>query len=177
MSAMEAGIVRKAMIYLGVVDDDSPDLDICNDPPQPKSVQSGPAPATRKVTPMTDEPDGGPASEPLPARPAPPAPATRVYVVTPASFADAQEITDRFRDDQPVIVNLQGVDRDLTRRLVDFCSGVTYALDGSMEKIAHQVLLLTPSDVEVSADERQRWSARPPARAAARATSRTPVRA
>jgi hypothetical protein len=58
----------------------------------------------------------------------------RVHVVAPARFGDAKEIADRLKDNRPVIVNLQVADRDLQRRMIDFCSGVTYALSGEMEK-------------------------------------------
>ena len=68
----------------------------------------------------------------------------KVHVVAPAKFADAQEIGDRFKNGQPVIVNLQANDRELSRRMIDFCSGVTYALAGSMDKVADQVFLLDP---------------------------------
>jgi cell division inhibitor SepF len=173
---MEAGIVRKAMIYLGIVDENSPELDVIDDQPEPVCVDDrhdgvrvvrrpkGPSPvaaaaaaAAAAVAPVQQERPGS-AAEASPARPRP---AARVHVVTPVSFADAQEIADCCRQDQPVIVNLQGADGELTRRLIDFCSGVAYGLDGSMEKIAHQVLLLTPADIEVSADERDRWVPRP----------------
>jgi cell division inhibitor SepF len=60
----------------------------------------------------------------------------------------------------PVIVNLQASERDLARRMIDFCSGLTYALGGTMEKVAEQVFLLTPSNVEVSPEERQRFQDR-----------------
>ena len=56
----------------------------------------------------------------------------------------------------PVIVNLQNVDRDLSRRIIDFASGLCYGIGGQMERVAHQVFLLTPSNVEVSAEERRR---------------------
>jgi len=56
----------------------------------------------------------------------------------------------------PVILNLQGVERDLSRRLVDFASGLCYGLRGQMERVTNQVYLLTPSDVEVSAEDRRR---------------------
>jgi cell division inhibitor SepF len=59
-----------------------------------------------------------------------------------------------------VIVNLQVADRELARRMIDFCSGVTYALGGAMDKVADQVFLLTPSNVEVSADEKRRLQER-----------------
>jgi cell division inhibitor SepF len=81
-------------------------------------------------------------------------------VVTPTRFSDAQEIGDLVKGNHPVIVNLQASERDLARRMIDFCSGVTYALAGSMEKVAEQVFLLTPSNVEVSAEERQRLQER-----------------
>lgn len=87
-------------------------------------------------------------------------PAAKPHVVAPRSFADAQEVADRFKQKQPVIINLQGVDRDLSRRLVDFSSGLCYGLGGQMEKIAGDVFLLTPTDVEISAEERQRLSER-----------------
>jgi cell division inhibitor SepF len=84
----------------------------------------------------------------------------RVHVVAPVRFSDAQEIGDLVKASSPVIVNLQAGERDLARRMIDFCSGVTYALGGTMEKVADQVFLLTPSNVEVSAEERQRLQER-----------------
>jgi cell division inhibitor SepF len=80
----------------------------------------------------------------------------RVHVVAPSKFGDAKEIADRLKDNRPVIVNLQMADRDLQRRMIDFCSGVTYALSGEMEKVADQVFLLAPTNVKVSDEERQR---------------------
>jgi cell division inhibitor SepF len=86
--------------------------------------------------------------------------AARPHLVAPTSFNQAQDVADRFKASQPVILNLQGVDRELGRRLIDFSSGLCYGLTGHMEKIAHQVYLLTPSNVEVSADERRRLAER-----------------
>ena len=87
-------------------------------------------------------------------------PATRVHVMDPKGFNDAQEVGDRLKNGQPVILNLQGVDRDLQRRLIDFASGLAYALNGTMSKAADQVFLLTPSNVEVSDEEKERLQAR-----------------
>ncbi len=85
-----------------------------------------------------------------------PAPATaKPHIVSPKSFNDAQEVADKFKFKQPVIVNLQQADRDLTRRLIDFSSGLCYGVGGDMQKVADHVYLLTPADVEVSAEERQ----------------------
>lgn len=80
--------------------------------------------------------------------------------LSPTSFADAKVLADDFKDGVPVIMNLQGVERDLARRLIDFASGICYALDGGMEKVAPQVFLLTPTLVEVSDEERQRLEQR-----------------
>jgi cell division inhibitor SepF len=80
----------------------------------------------------------------------------RVHLVIPRSFNDAQQIADHFKQGIPVILNLQGVDSELSKRLVDFASGLTYALDGGMQRVADKVFLLTPQHVEVSAEERAR---------------------
>ena len=80
----------------------------------------------------------------------------RVHLVIPKSFNDAQDVADKFKDSIPVILNLQGSETDLSKRLIDFASGLTYALDGGMQRIADKVFLLTPRNVEVSAEERAR---------------------
>ena len=80
----------------------------------------------------------------------------RVHLVLPRSFNDAQQIADRFKDSIPVILNLQSADNELSKRLIDFASGLTYALDGSMQRVADKVFLLTPENVELSAEERAR---------------------
>ena len=82
------------------------------------------------------------------------------HIVAPSSFNEAQEVADKYKGLVPVIINLQNVDRDLSRRLIDFASGLCYGLGGTMEKVAHQVYLLTPSNVEVSAEERRRLQER-----------------
>ena len=86
-----------------------------------------------------------------------PSPASvRVHLVVPRSFNDAQQIADKFKESIPVILNLQSSDQDLSKRLIDFASGLTYALDGGMQRVADKVFLLTPRNVEVSAEERAR---------------------
>ncbi len=80
----------------------------------------------------------------------------RVHFVEPKNFNDVQDVADKFKDAIPVILNLQGTDTDLSKRLIDFSSGLTYALDGGMQRVADKVFLLTPRNVEVSAEERAR---------------------
>jgi cell division inhibitor SepF len=133
--------------------------------PRESAVPSQPRPAPSNVTPRPTAVRAMPAEttlSPTVAAPAPaPAPvAARVHVVAPSRFGDAKEIADRLKDNRPVIVNLQMADRDLQRRMIDFCSGVTYALSGEMEKVADQVFLLAPTNVKVSDEERLRLAER-----------------
>ena len=99
---------------------------------------------TRVLRPVGGNGRGGPGGE------------IQVHLVIPKSFNDAQQIADQFKEAIPVILNLQGADTELAKRLIDFASGLTYALDGGMQRIADKVFLLTPRNVEVSAEERAR---------------------
>jgi cell division inhibitor SepF len=114
------------------------ELEDWTDPePEPQRTAVQPAPRLRGV------PAAAPGS-------------VRVHLVLPRSFNDAQQIADKFKDGIPVILNLQGADQELSKRLIDFGSGLTYALDGGMQRVADKVFLLTPRNVEVSAEERAR---------------------
>jgi cell division inhibitor SepF len=73
-------------------------------------------------------------------------------VVAPDSFEAAQTIADRLRAGAPVLVNLHGADRDLAGRLTDFCSGLAYAVEGTLQHIGREVFLLAPSHVDISGD-------------------------
>ena len=107
-----------------------------------------------RVIPMDMDPDE---QQPVGSvRPVVAAMTTKPQLIVPKSFNDAQQVADAYRDTKPVIVNLQGAERDLARRLIDFSSGLCYGLGGSMERVADQVYLLTPDDVQVSDEERQR---------------------
>jgi cell division inhibitor SepF len=121
-------------------------------------TDSDSAAARTAVTPA--RPRGPAAREPAPAPPrrleAAPSPSVKVHLVLPRSFNDAQQIADRFKEGVPVILNLQSTDQELSKRLIDFSSGLTYALSGGMQRVADKVFLLTPRNVEVSAEERAR---------------------
>jgi cell division inhibitor SepF len=80
----------------------------------------------------------------------------QVHLVIPRNFNDAQQVADQFKRTVPVILNLQTTDHELSKRLIDFASGLTYALDGGMQRIAEKVFLLTPRNVDVSAEEKAR---------------------
>ena len=175
-----ASMWRKAMLYLGLGPDDEYDeYEPIDEQPVPHMRQQSSV-ATRPYAPAqstaTLEPEHSGAVrtlQPQPVegvgavrprtavvRPIQPVASAKPYVVSPASFNEAQEIADKFKNTVPVIVNLQGVDRDLSRRLIDFASGLCYGLGGQMEKVANQVYLLTPTNVEVSAEERRRLQER-----------------
>jgi cell division inhibitor SepF len=170
---------RSAMVYLGLVDDDYEEYDGYEEPaPTAAPVAPAPPAAAQRPSPRVfaqpeggggsirtlhpNEEAGGPAPQPRPAvvRPIAVQQSAKVHAVAPTQFVDATEIGDRMKAGQPVIVNLQAAERDLSRRMIDFCSGATYALGGSMDKVADQVFLLTPSNVEVSAEERRRLQER-----------------
>jgi cell division inhibitor SepF len=101
-----------------------------------------------------DEPRARPTSVLRPVARAPRNGDVRVHLVIPKSFNDAQQVADRFKQAIPVVLNLQGTDTDLAKRLIDFASGLTYALDGGMQRIASKVFMLTPRNVRISAEER-----------------------
>jgi cell division inhibitor SepF len=152
------GAWRKTLSYLGLVeeeeDDDVEDI--------PEDSAYGTSHARRF----------GGSREPVDVAPAPetvhgvvrtiqqprPHPATTIHKAEPKRFNEARDLGDKFREGIPVIMNLQGTDDSIARRLVDFASGLVFGLGGKIEMAANRVYLLTPADVEVSAEERQRLS-------------------
>jgi cell division inhibitor SepF len=96
---------------------------------------------------------------PLSGAPSAPAP-VKPHTVAPTSFDQAQEVGDHYVAGTPVILNLQGVERDLTRRMVDFASGLCYGLGGGMERVGLHIYLLTPANARVSEEDRRRLEAR-----------------
>src|SRR5947209_17567549 len=135
---------------------------LCSSAGRPTGRRLAPSRGRREFDDWTDpEPAGARTSVMRRTQRAPvaavPSPASvRVHLVVPRSFNDAQQIADKFKEGIPVILNLQSSDQDLSKRLIDFASGLTYALDGGMQRVADKVFLLTPRNVEVSAEERAR---------------------
>ena len=164
-----ADVWNKTLVYFGIAEEDDWDEDgYVTDEDLQRAYAD--RPNVRRLAPRRRERDFDDWTDPEPesdrtavmrtprARVAAvPSPASvRVHLVVPRSFNDAQQIADKFKDSVPVILNLQGADTDLSKRLIDFASGLTYALDGGMQRIAEKVFLLTPRNVEVSAEERAR---------------------
>ena len=163
-----ADVWNKTLVYFGIAEEDDWDEDgyVTDEELQRAYAER---PNVRRLAPRRRERDFDDWPEPesndrtavmRPSRPrvaAVPSPASvRVHLVVPRSFNDAQQIADKFKDAIPVILNLQSSDQDLSKRLIDFASGLTYALDGGMQRVADKVFLLTPRNVEVSAEERAR---------------------
>jgi len=177
-------VFKKTMLYLGLGPDDeyesappplgmSPEGSIAP-PSDLRQMSEGEASAVRPLGPMDAAAESArvpagrssglvaqqvtntnPANRINTVRPLPSSPASaKPNVISPVAFNDAQEVADRFRSNAPVIMNLQGADRDLARRLIDFASGLCYGLAGQMDKVADKVYLLTPTDVEVSPEDR-----------------------
>jgi cell division inhibitor SepF len=113
----------------------------------------------REPEPEPEEPPAAAALRPRTGvvRPITPQPTSaKPHALSPASFNEAQELADKFMAGIPVIVNLEGVEKELSRRLVDFASGLCYGLRGQMERVTSQVYLLTPTNVQVSDETRRR---------------------
>jgi len=79
----------------------------------------------------------------------------RVVVMEPTSFEEAQNIADQLKNRRPVIVNLENADRNLAKRVVDFISGATYALNGNMQKVGNGIFLFVPANVDISGEMRE----------------------
>ncbi len=168
---------HKTAVYFGLAEERDPDYD--DEPQRRPEPQARPEPEAQLQESYRERPnvrrlgtrrrggdfddifaeDDAPRTTPLRAvRPANGAAAksggVRVHLVIPKSFNDAQQVADKFKDTIPVVLNLQATDNDLAKRLIDFASGLTYALDGGMQRIADKVFMLTPRNVEISAEER-----------------------
>ncbi len=73
----------------------------------------------------------------------------KVVVYQPLTYDDTQNIIDNLKSRKPIVVNLDALDRDLAQRVLDFMSGATYALDGTIQKVSKSIFVLVPSNVEI----------------------------
>lgn len=74
----------------------------------------------------------------------------KVMVVEPGSFDDVQHVADYLKNRKPVVVNFEGTDNEVAKRMIDFISGTTYALGGSIQKVGHHIFLCAPANVDVA---------------------------
>jgi cell division inhibitor SepF len=141
------GVWRKTLLYLGLVEEDEFDDEMQSYEEPPRESSSTIRKISREEAPM---------AAPRQAPPAQPKPLGQVHIVEPRSYEDAKEIGDKLRASVPVIMNLQGIEEDLFKRLTAFASGLAYGLEGRVQRLAPRVYLITPANVEVSAEERRR---------------------
>ncbi len=97
-----------------------------------------------------------PVPQPVVAETAPAHPLSRITTLHPRTFVDARTIGERYRDGAPVIINLTDLSDSDARRLVDFAAGLAFAMRGDIDKITNKVFLISPPDVDVTAEDRRR---------------------
>jgi cell division inhibitor SepF len=146
-----AGFWKKALIYLGLVEEEDELEPLPTEAPEQTTFETVrpirpdlPSSSVRRIG--GDEPVSTVATSAV-------APRVSMHVVEPRSFNDAKEIGDKLRVNSAVIMNLQHANADLAKRLVDFASGLTYMASGTIKKVGERIFLLTPPNVEVSAEE------------------------
>lgn len=82
----------------------------------------------------------------------------KVIVVEPFSFDDAQHVADHLKNRKPVVVNFENTDEEVAKRMVDFISGTTYALSGTIQKVGNNIFLCAPNNVDVAFSPREESS-------------------
>lgn len=80
----------------------------------------------------------------------------KVIVIEPRNFDDAQQVANNLREKKPVVINFEKTEAADAKRIIDFISGTTYALNGEIKKVGHNVFLCAPSNVNVSYTEEER---------------------
>ncbi len=152
---------RKTMVYLGLVDDE--EFDDYEEQPADEAPAQTPyktEPNVRKLHPREVRRDiVAPVNAPAggPVRPVGGGGLKNaMHIIDPKGFGDAEQIGEKYRQNIPVLMNLQYVDTDLAKRLIDFASGLTYGLGGSIQRAADKVFLLVPAQMEVSAEDKLR---------------------
>ncbi len=157
-----SGAWRKTLMYLGLVEDEdgfeseasataAPNAQEPH-PPRLRRVSSPPQPVSARP----EDPPVADAGEAIVRTIPQHTQAATVHRAEPQRFNEARGIGERFREGVPVVLNLRGTEDGIARRLMDFASGLVFGLDGKMELLGSRVYLLTPRDVEVSDDERER---------------------
>jgi len=150
-----AGAMRKVGVYLGLVED----TDRYEDDFDDVETYDDRAREQRPVRAVRQESDGGVTSIAERRRPAP-APVTtefsRITTLHPRTYNEARTIGENFREGVPVIMNLTEMDDRDAKRLVDFAAGLVFAVHGSIERVTSKVFLLSPPNVTVAAEDKQR---------------------
>ena len=154
-----AGAMRKMAVYLGLVEDEDDQYDELDGEhqPEPQLVRRYAADETQVDRPTVVRRSARPAEAPRAATATAVAPARtgyRITTVQPRTYNEARQIGEYFREDVPVIMNLTEMDDHDAKRLVDFAAGLIFGLRGSIERVTNKVFLLSPRDVEVTAEDK-----------------------
>ncbi|MGH8866675.1 MAG: cell division protein SepF [Actinomycetes bacterium] len=153
-----AGAMRKMAVYLGLVEDEADRYDTYEDY-EVADVRS--EEASRDVQSAHDGHRGGSVTA-MPDRgrlresPSEPMDAHRIVTLHPRTYNEARTIGEHFREATPVIMNLTDMGDPDAKRLVDFSAGLVFGLRGSIERVTNKVFLLSPANVEVTAEDKAR---------------------
>ena len=163
-----AGAMRKAMVYLGLVeDDDRYDYDDQHgydeaDEDYDADGRHEPRHASsRSVTSLggsREERSGSVATMPERRPSSGQRPFDRITTIHPRTYNEAKQIGESFRESTPVIMNLSDMDDSDAKRLVDFAAGLVFGLRGTIERVTNKVFLLSPADVTVTAEDKARMA-------------------
>lgn len=150
-----AGAMRKMAVYLGLVEDE--DLDGEYDDDDGYDERAHVVRRSDEPTLRVTRPDEVVERRPPPRREAVDAfDAYRITTVHPRNYNEARIIGEHFRDGTPVIMNLTDMDDSDAKRLVDFSAGLVFGCRGSIERVTQKVFLLTPANVEITAEDKSR---------------------
>ncbi|MEP6464609.1 MAG: cell division protein SepF [Frankiaceae bacterium] len=160
------GAMRKMAVYLGLVEDEDERYEVDGDDsdererPRAAAEDRIPGPVRSGSVRRLDEPRsaGGLATAVRPAEPAVKVERTpqRITTLHPRTYNEARTIGEHFREGTPVIMNLSEMDDSDAKRLVDFAAGLIFGLRGSIERVTAKVFLLSPANVQITAEDKQR---------------------
>ena len=155
-----AGAMRKVGVYLGLLEDtDRYEDDYYADDVEHDETSLDRSPATRPVHAVRDDRPAREASVASLAdrrRPTQMAELSRITTLHPRNYNEARTIGEHFREGIPVIMNLSEMDDNDAKRLVDFSAGLVFATRGTIERVTSKVFLLSPPNVSVAAEDKQR---------------------
>jgi len=162
--AQDSSLFSKALVYLGLVDEDQESgIDPGFAEPEARAVERArPVDHGRRVEPAAAASRtvaARPGQEPSIAGVRQIRPEARADILVVDEFGDAKILADRVRDRVPVVLDFRQVDDDLARRVVDFSSGLIYALDGTMSRVGQGLVLVLPPSTRIDSDEKRRLSA------------------
>jgi cell division inhibitor SepF len=149
-----SGAMRKIGEYLGLLEDTGVYDDEYDDYAEPEApAQARRTPAQAQPAPVADLSQRRRTSAPAPAAVAE---LSRITTLHPRTYNEARTVGENFRDGVPVIMNLSEMDDADAKRLVDFAAGLVFATRGTIERVTQKVFLLSPPNVSVAAEEKQR---------------------